>query len=125
MFQTHHLTNGLRIIHHPFPSEISYCGIAINTGSRDEFPDEQGMAHFVEHMLFKGTEKRQAHHVINRMENVGGELNAYTTKEEVCVYSSFTKEHFNRASELLSDILFNSNFMSHNIFFTHSRCIRI
>ncbi|HBF96261.1 MAG TPA: peptidase M16, partial [Porphyromonadaceae bacterium] len=115
MFQTHHLTNGLRIIHHPFPSEISYCGIAINTGSRDEFPDEQGMAHFVEHMLFKGTEKRQAHHVINRMENVGGELNAYTTKEETFIYATFLSEYFERAVELLSDMVFHSTFPEHQI----------
>lgn len=115
MFQTHHLTNGLRIIHRPFPSEISYCGIAINTGSRDEFPDEQGMAHFVEHMLFKGTEKRQAHHVINRMENVGGELNAYTTKEETFIYATFLSEHFGRAVELLSDMVFHSTFPEHQI----------
>lgn len=115
MFQTHHLTNGLRIIHHPFPSEISYCGIAINTGSRDEFPDEQGMAHFVEHMLFKGTEKRQAHHVINRMENVGGELNAYTTKEETFIYATFLSEYFERAVEVLSDMVFHSTFPEHQI----------
>ena len=115
MFQTHQLTNGLRIIHHPFPSEISYCGIAINTGSRDEFPDEQGMAHFVEHMLFKGTEKRRAHHVINRMENVGGELNAYTTKEETFVYAAFLSEYFERAVELLSDMVFHSTFPEHQI----------
>ena len=115
MFQTHHLTNGLRIIHHPFPSEISYCGIAVNTGSRDEFSDEQGMAHFVEHMLFKGTEKRQAHHVINRMENVGGELNAYTTKEETFIYATFLSEYFERVVELLSDMVFHSTFPEHQI----------
>ncbi len=110
MFQTHHLTNGLRIIHRPFPSEISYCGIAVNTGSRDEFPDEQGMAHFVEHMLFKGTEKRQAHHVINRMENVGGELNAYTAKEETFIYATFLSEYFERAVEVLNDMVFSFHF---------------
>ncbi len=115
MFQTHHLTNGLRIIHRPFPSEISYCGIAVNTGSRDEFPDEQGMAHFVEHMLFKGTEKRQAHHVINRMENVGGELNAYTAKEETFIYATFLSEYFERAVEVLSDMVFHSTFPEHQI----------
>ena len=107
---THTLENGLRIIHRQFPSEISYCGIALNTVSRDEFHSEYGMAHFVEHMLFKGTKKRKAHHISNRMENVGGDLNAYTTKEETFIYSTFLKEYFPRAVELLSDIIFNSSF---------------
>lgn len=115
MFQTYQLSNGLRLVHRPFPSEISYCGIAVNTGSRDEFPDEHGMAHFVEHMLFKGTRKRQAHHVVNRMENVGGELNAYTTKEETFIYATFLAEYFGRAVELLSDVVFHSTFPAHQI----------
>ncbi|MDO5664815.1 MAG: pitrilysin family protein [Bacteroidia bacterium] len=112
---THKLSNGLRIIHQPFPSEISYCGIVVNTGSRDEFSDEHGMAHFVEHLLFKGTKKRKAHHVINRMENVGGELNAYTTKEETFIYTTFLSEYFERAMELLSDIVFHSTFPENQI----------
>lgn len=112
---THELFNGLRIIHQPFPSEISYCGIVVKTGSRDEFPDEHGMAHFVEHLLFKGTKKRKAHHVINRMENVGGELNAYTTKEETFIYATFLSEYFDRAMELLSDIVFHSTFPENQI----------
>ena len=107
---THTLENGLRVIHRQFPSEISYCGIAVNTGSRDEDAHEWGMAHFVEHMLFKGTKRRRAHHISNRMENVGGDLNAYTTKEETFIYSTFLKEYFPRAVELLSDIIFNSEF---------------
>lgn len=107
---THVLSNGLRIIHRSFPSEISYCGLAINAGTRDEYPDEFGMAHFVEHMLFKGTKKRKAHHIANRMENVGGELNAYTTKEETFIYAAFLEEYFPRTVELLSDVLFNSEF---------------
>lgn len=108
--ETHTLANGLRVIHRSFPSEISYCGIAVNTGSRDEFPDEHGMAHFVEHMLFKGTKKRRAHHIANRMESVGGELNAYTTKEETFIYATFLKEYFPRAVELLSDVIWQSEF---------------
>ncbi len=107
---THTLSNGLRIIHREFTSEISYCGIAINTGARDEYPDEFGMAHFVEHMLFKGTKQRKAHHIANRMENVGGDLNAYTTKEETFIYATFLHEYFPRALELLSDIIHNSEF---------------
>lgn len=110
MVQTYRLSNGLRIIHRPSLSEISYCGIAVNTGTRDEYPDEFGMAHFVEHMLFKGTDKRKAHHIANRMENVGGDLNAYTTKEETFYYTTFLGEYFPRAVELLSDILFHSEF---------------
>src|SRR5690554_1161327 len=113
--ETDTLPNGLRVIHRWFPSEISYCGLAINTGSRDEYREEFGMAHFVEHMLFKGTKKRRAHHIANRMESVGGELNAYTTKEETFIYSTFLKEYFSRAVELLSDIIFNSEFAENQI----------
>jgi predicted Zn-dependent peptidase len=109
-FQTHTLKSGLRIIHHVFPSQISYCGFAVNTGARDEMSDEHGMAHFVEHLLFKGTKKRKAHHIANRMENVGGELNAYTTKEETFLYATFLEEYFPRAVELLSDLMLNSEF---------------
>ncbi len=87
----------------------------MNTGARDEYPEEYGMAHFVEHMLFKGTAKRRAHHISNRMENVGGELNAYTTKEETFIYSTFLHEYFPRAVELLSDLIFHSEFSSHQI----------
>jgi predicted Zn-dependent peptidase len=107
---THTLANGLRIIHHTFSSQISYCGFGINTGARDEFDDEHGMAHFVEHLLFKGTRKRKAHHIANRMENVGGDLNAYTTKEETFIYTTFLEEYFPRAVELLSDLVLNSEF---------------
>ncbi|HLW08969.1 MAG TPA: pitrilysin family protein, partial [Fermentimonas sp.] len=82
---------------------------------RDEYPDELGMAHFVEHMLFKGTKRRRAHHISNRMENVGGDLNAYTTKEETFIYSTFLREYFPRAVELLSDIIFNSEFAENQI----------
>ena len=104
------LENGLRIIHHSFPSAISYCGVAVNTGARDEYAHEFGMAHFVEHMLFKGTKKRKAHHIASRMENVGGELNAYTTKEETFIYAAFLEGYFPRAVELLSDVVFDSEF---------------
>ena len=115
IIETHTLSNGLRVIHRPFPSEISYCGIAVNAGTRDEYPDEYGMAHFVEHMLFKGTKARKAHHISNRMESVGGELNAYTTKEETFVYAAFLKEYFPRAVELLSDIVLHSEFAPQQI----------
>lgn len=109
------LPNGLRIIHTPSPTEVVYCGFAVDAGTRDERPNEQGMAHFVEHLVFKGTRKRKAWHILNRMELVGGDLNAYTNKEETVVYCAFLKEHFARAAELLTDIVFNSTFPEREI----------
>lgn len=109
-YQTYTLPNGIRIIHKPDISAVAYCGIVINAGSRDEAETEYGMAHFVEHMLFKGTEKRRSGHIINRLEHVGGELNAYTSKEETVVYAGVLKEYFERAMELISDIVLHSNF---------------
>ena len=111
--ETYHtcvLSNGLRIIHEPLSSEVAYCGFAADAGTRDEQEHEQGMAHFVEHLLFKGTHKRRAWHILNRMENVGGDLNAYTNKEETVIYAAFLVEHFSRAFELLADIVFHSVF---------------
>lgn len=109
------LPNGLRIIHEPTLSKVAYCGFAIDAGTRDEAEDEQGMAHFVEHLIFKGTEKRKAWHILNRMENVGGDLNAYTNKEETVVYAAFLTGHLERALELLGDIVFHSTFPQHEI----------
>ena len=109
-YLSHVLPNGLRIVHLPTDSPVSYCGYAINAGTRDESTDEFGLAHFVEHMLFKGTRKRKSWHILNRMENVGGELNAYTTKEETFVYSIFMEEHYSRAFELMTDLVFGSQF---------------
>ena len=107
---THTLSNGLRIIHLPTSSQVAYCGFAIQAGARDEKEHEYGLAHFVEHTIFKGTRKRKAWHILNRMENVGGELNAYTTKESTFVYSTFLEKDFCRAVELLSDLIINSQF---------------
>ncbi|MBQ9642044.1 MAG: insulinase family protein [Bacteroidaceae bacterium] len=104
------LPSGLRLIHVPSHSPVAYCGISIDAGTRDELPTEQGMAHFCEHMMFKGTTHRHAWHIINRMERVGGDLNAYTNKEETVVYSAFMKEHLPRAAELLFDVVFHSTF---------------
>lgn len=98
------------MVHLPSDSPVSYCGYAVGAGTRDEQADEFGLAHFVEHMMFKGTDKRRAWHILNRMENVGGELNAYTTKEETFVYSIFMEEHFERAFELMTDLVFHSRF---------------
>lgn len=114
-YNTFILPNGLRIIHAPSPTNVTYCGFAVDAGTRDEFTNEQGMAHFVEHLIFKGTRKRRAWHILNRMENVGGDLNAYTNKEETVIYSAFLKEHFSRAVELLTDIVFNSIFPEQEI----------
>lgn len=109
-YNTITLSNGLRIIHASSPTDVAYCGFAVDAGTRDEQPQEQGMAHFVEHLIFKGTHKRKAWHILNRMENVGGDLNAYTNKEETVAYCAFMKEHFQRAAELLTDIVFDSVF---------------
>ena len=109
------LPNGLRIIYLPSVSPVSYCGFAINAGTRDENSEQFGLAHFIEHMLFKGTKKRKAWHILNRMENVGGELNAYTTKEETFLYSVCLSEDTERAIELLSDLVFNSQFPENEI----------
>jgi len=107
---TYTLPNGLRIIHLPTESQVAYCGFAINAGARDESKHEHGLAHFVEHTLFKGTRKRKAWHILNRMENVGGELNAYTTKESTFLYSIFMEKDLQRAVELLSDLVIHSQF---------------
>lgn len=109
-YTTYTLPNGLRLIHAPAPTHVAYCGYAIDAGTRDEAESEEGLAHFVEHLLFKGTTHRKAWHILNRMENVGGDLNAYTNKEETVVYCAFLKEHFSRAAELLTDIVFHSTF---------------
>jgi predicted Zn-dependent peptidase len=106
----HTLDNGLRLVHHRIPGMVAHCGLIINIGSRDESDQEHGIAHFIEHMLFKGTKKRKAFHILSRLEDVGGELNAYTTKEETSVHASFLKDHYERAIELISDVTFNSSF---------------
>jgi predicted Zn-dependent peptidase len=109
-FYTYTLSNGLRIILQPTEGQVSYAGFAINAGTRDERADQPGMAHFVEHMLFKGTEKRKAWHILNRMEKVGADLDAYTNKEETVVYSVFLQEHLKRAVDLMADLVFHSTF---------------
>lgn len=104
------LKNGLRLLHLPAAGPVAHIGLFINAGSRDEDSMENGLAHFIEHTIFKGTAKRRAYHILTRLESVGGDLNAYTTKEETCVYASFLNEHFERAMELISDIVNNSTF---------------
>jgi len=104
------LPNGIRLVHQYVDSPVSHCGIIINTGSRDEEPHDQGMAHFIEHTIFKGTLKRKSFHILSRLEDVGGEMNAYTTKEETAIHASFLTEYYPRTIELFSDILINSTF---------------
>lgn len=110
MYQTHILKNGLKIIHQHVPNKAAYCGLIIGVGSRDEREDEPGIAHFIEHVIFKGTEKRKAYHILSRIEDVGGELNAYTTKEDTCIYASFLPKDYARTLELFADIVFHSVF---------------
>lgn len=111
-----HLDNGITVIHKQVSnSKVAHCGFILDVGTRDERDDEQGIAHFWEHMAFKGTTKRKAFHIINRLEVVGGELNAYTTKEKVYFYASLLKNHYERAFELLTDITFNATFPEREI----------
>ncbi|MHC6730700.1 M16 family metallopeptidase [Segatella copri] len=107
-YNTYTLDNGLRIIHLPSDSQVVYCGYQINAGTRNEEPGEEGLAHFCEHVTFKGTERRKAWHILNCLESVGGDLNAYTNKEGTVYYSAILKEHIARAVDLLSDIVFHS-----------------
>ncbi len=109
--EIHTLSNGIRVVHKQITnSKIAHCGFVLNIGSRDEYEDQQGLAHFWEHMVFKGTEKRKAFHILNRLDSVGGELNAFTTKEKITFYASVLNNHFEKAVELLYDITFNSTF---------------
>ena len=101
----HTLPNGLRLVHITTTSQVAWCGLAVNAGSRDEQEGHYGLAHFVEHTIFKGTTHRRAWHILNRMERVGGELNAYTTKEGTMLYSVFPQEHLARAVDLLADLV--------------------
>ena len=106
-FESHILSNGMKIIHQRIQSPVAYCALMMNTGSRDELEYEYGAAHLVEHLMFKETGKRKAHHILSRMENVGGELNAYTSKEDTCIHAAFLNRHYARSLELFNDIVFN------------------
>ncbi len=109
-YNTYTLTNGLRIIHLPATSPVVYCGYEINAGTRDELNGEEGLAHFCEHVTFKGTERRRAWHILNCLESVGGDLNAFTNKEDTVYYAAILKDHFYRAADILTDIVFNSRY---------------
>lgn len=107
-YNTTTLSNGLRVIHLPSTSPVVYCGIGINAGARQEAEGEEGVAHFCEHVTFKGTKRRSAIQILNCLESVGGDLNAFTNKEDTIFYAAILKEHLNRAVDLLMDIVFNS-----------------
>lgn len=109
-YEYHILKNGIKIIHRQISGTVSHCGLMVNTGSRDESENESGIAHLIEHLIFKGTTKRKAHHVLSRIENIGGELNAFTTKEETCVYASFLSPYYDLSLELFADVAFKSTF---------------
>ena len=111
----HTLANGLRLVHVHRTSPVAWCGLAVNAGSRDELEGQYGLAHFVEHTIFKGTKRRSSTRINNRMEQVGGELNAYTTKESTMLYCIFPAEHLERAVELISDLVENSVFPEHEL----------
>jgi len=104
------LNNGIRVIHKASNTPIVHFGFFIDAGSRDETLPEKGMAHFIEHVIFKGTKNRRSSQIFNAIENLGGELNAYTAKEETCIHCSVLKEHFEIAADVISDVVFNSIF---------------
>ena len=109
-FETYTLSNGIRGIHRQVRSGVTHCAMVVNAGSRDEERGEYGIAHFVEHALFKGTARRKAHQVNCRLENLGGELNAYTTKEDTTLHATVMRRDLSRAVELIGDVIFNSTF---------------
>jgi len=115
-YEIYTLKNGIRVVHNRITTtKIVHCGIMLDIGSRDETPKNQGIAHFWEHMAFKGTRRRKAFHILNRLDSLGGELNAFTDKEKILFYASIRDEYFERAFELLADITFNSIFPSSQI----------
>ena len=114
-YNTYTLENGLRIIHLPSNSQVVYCGYDIAAGTRNELPGEEGLAHFCEHMSFKGTARRNAIQIINAIEGLGGELNAFTNKEDTVYYAAISKEHFSQAVNVLTDIVFHSQYPQHEI----------
>jgi predicted Zn-dependent peptidase len=106
----HTLKNGIRLVHYRTNGMITHCGLIINTGSRDEKESEHGIVHLIEHVLFKGTARRKAYHVLSCLDDLGGELNAYTTKEETAIHASVLNQDFEKAADIISDIVFNSVF---------------
>ncbi len=114
-YNTYTHENGLRIIHLPTASQVVYCGYEIAAGTRDELPGEEGLAHFCEHMTFKGTQRRNALQIINALEKFGGDMNAFTNKEDTVFYAAISKEHFDKAVDVLTDIVFHSQYPQQEI----------
>ena len=114
-YHTHQLPNGLRIIHLPSDSKVVFCGYAVKAGTRHERQGEEGLAHFCEHLSFKGTQRRSAVQIINALEGVGGELNAFTNKEDTVYYAAITNDHLSAAVDVLSDMVFFSQFPEHEM----------
>ena len=115
IFTYHTLANGLRIVHRASAADVEHCGVAIKAGSRNESSADYGLAHFVEHTIFKGTDRRRSWHIVNRMESVGGEINAYTSEEVTMLYSCFPKGNLARAVELMADLIGYSRFPENEI----------
>ena len=115
MYQYHTLSNGIRVVFRQKDSSVTHAGVYVNVGSRDEQGKEEGLAHFIEHSIFKGTTHRKSYHILNRIDGVGGELNAFTTKESTCIYTTSLSIHLERCIELMSDIIFNSIFPENEI----------
>src|SRR6201986_749411 len=109
-YELYTLSNGIRIMFKYSPSTITHCCFVMNAGSRDELPRQTGLAHFIEHLLFKETERRSTNQILNRLELVGADLNAYTTKEYTCIHASLLNQHLDRTMDLFEDILFHSTF---------------
>jgi predicted Zn-dependent peptidase len=109
-YQLYTLSNGIRIMYKHAPSQVTHCCVLVNSGSRDELPEQEGLAHFIEHLLFKETERRSTNQILNRLELVGADLNAYTTKEYTCIHASFLNPYLERTIDLFEDILFHSTF---------------
>ena len=109
-FYTYTLPNGIRGIHRQVKSGVAHCALVVNAGCRDELPDQYGLAHFTEHAIFKGTARRKAFQVNCRLENLGGEFNAYTTKEDTTIHATTLRGDFAKAAELIADVAFNSAF---------------
>ncbi len=109
-YQLYTLSNGIRIMYKYAPSAVTHCCLLVNAGSRDELPNQEGLAHFIEHLLFKETERRSTNQILNRLEIVGADLNAYTTKEYTCIHASFLNPYLERAIDLFEDIVFHSTF---------------
>jgi len=114
-YNTFTLENGMRIIHLPSDSQVVYCGIAVKAGTRHEQPGEEGLAHFCEHLSFKGTERRSAVQIINAIEGLGGELNAFTNKEDTVFYCAIQSKHIQKAVDVLCDIVFHSAYPQHEV----------